>query len=115
MIHSRNKGCSYERKGAIELRKFFPKIQTSRYASKYTDDILKSDYVHTEPFNIQMKATENTPNLHKLIFEDMPSGGHNVVFNKKNRRGEVVSMSKETFYYLLDYWRDTKAIIETGK
>lgn len=101
MINSRNKGKGYECKLAIELREFFPNIQTSRYASKYTDDILKTDFVNTEPFSFQAKCTENTPNLHKLIFEDMPKTGHNVVFNKKNRRGEVVSMSKETFYYLL--------------
>jgi hypothetical protein len=101
VINGRKKGNSYEVKIAVELRPFFPDIQTSRYASKYVDDILKLDYVNTGIFNFQLKCTENTPNLHKLIFEDMPKTGHNIVFNKKNRRGEVVSMSKATFYHIL--------------
>jgi hypothetical protein len=106
MINSRNKGNSYEVKIATELRPFFPDVMTSRYASKYTDNVLKSDFVNTGSLSIQAKCTENTPNLHKLIFEDMPQTGHNIVFNKKNRRGEVVSMSKETFYHILATLRE---------
>jgi len=106
MINSRKKGNSYEVKIAAELRPFFPDVMTSRYASKYTDNVLKVDLINTGDLGIQLKCTENTPNLHKLIFEDMPKTGHNIVFNKKNRRGEVVSMSKETFYFILGVLRD---------
>lgn len=100
-MNARNKGNSYERKLAKELREFFPDCATSRYASKETDD-KKVDFVNTGGWNIQAKAVEKFAGFHKLL-DEMPqeAGQINLVFHKRNRKGEVVAMRKEDFFHLL--------------
>ena len=100
-INARNKGNSYERKIAEEMRELgFTSCVTSRSESKRMDD-KGVDLMYTGPFHIQLKATERYPNFHQLL-TDMGSIFHYpVVFNKKNRKGEVVVMRKEDFYKII--------------
>lgn len=102
MIHSKNKGNAYERKIANEMKELgWQSCETSRYASRKTDD-LKIDLVGTDPFNIQCKAMERTPNLFDEL-DNMPDWDKkiNTIFHKKNRRGDIVVMRKEDFYRII--------------
>ena len=99
---ARNKGNAYERQIAKELREYnlFPNCVTSRSESRNTD-AKKIDLMFTSPFNIQCKAVERGRLVHDVLAE-MPQGtNYNVVFDKRNRRGETVSMSKDDFYEIL--------------
>lgn len=102
-IHSRNKGCAYERKLMAELREWFPDIKTSRFASKMMDDA-GVDFVESNLFQIQAKATEKAPNF-STVLDNMPQDEQviNVVFHKRNRQVETVIMTKKDFYAILDY------------
>jgi len=109
-INARNKGNSYERKVKNEwIELGFEDCLTSRHASKYMDD-LKVDLINTGPFNIQCKAVEKGVYPHKIL-EEMPDDSkYNVLFHKKNRQGEVVSMMKEDFYELINMLISNKII-----
>jgi hypothetical protein len=99
-INARKKGNEYETDLAIELREFFPEVVTSRSESKRTDD-KGVDFCYTAPFNIQAKAWERAPGYHQVL-KDMPKDDSmNVIFHKKNHKGTVVIMSKETFYKII--------------
>lgn len=101
MVNARNKGNSYERKIRQEfIAMGWTQCQTSRYASKEKDDSLV-DLVGTEPFNIQLKATERAPSYHSILSAMPQDGNINVLFHKRNRIGEVVVIKKEDFYKLI--------------
>jgi len=101
-INNRKKGNQYETDLAVELREFFPEVVTSRSESKRTDD-KGVDFCYTAPFNIQAKAWERAPSYHAVL-KEMPDwdGNMNVIFHKKNHKGTVVIMTKETFYKLIN-------------
>lgn len=100
-INSKNKGSDYERKIRLEMIELgWTECETARYASKKVDDS-KVDLCNTVPLNIQCKAMEKTPNLFNVLDEMPKDSNHNVIFHKKNRRGEIVVMRKEDFYELL--------------
>lgn len=101
-MNARNKGNSYEREIRKELLEFYPDCLTSRYASKYADDVLKTDLINTGMFNMQMKATEKAPNFQQVLSTMPTDHNFNVVFHKRNRQGEVVVLSKHDFYELLN-------------
>jgi len=52
--------------------------------------------------NIQAKATESTPSYHSLLKEMPDDNNYNVIFHKRNNRGEVVVLSKEDFYQIIE-------------
>lgn len=99
---ARQKGHAYERKIKNEMIDLgFTQCETSRYESKKLDDA-KVDLCNTGPFYVQCKAVENMGAAHKVLAE-MPGGDKiDLVFHKRNRKGEVVSMSKDNFYRLID-------------
>lgn len=103
MPNSRKKGNTYELKIAKEFRDFgFVKCKTSRYESKMLDD-MKVDLTNTGFFNIQCKAVEKLSSSYHDIIESMPKdNNYNVIFHKRNRKGEVVVMSKEDFYEIVE-------------
>jgi len=102
-MNSRNKGHTYERQIRKELRKYYyPDCETSRYASKYTDDVEKRDFTKSGFLGIQAKALERTPPYHDILSEMPDDDKYNVIFHKRNHKGEVVVMKKEDFYELLD-------------
>jgi len=110
-INARNKGFGYERKLVIELRKLFgnDSIGTARNLNRIQDS-LKNDIVNIPMFNAQAKATENTPPYHQLLKEMPTNENYNIIFHKRNRKGEVVVMSKGDFYEIIKMLRAEKII-----
>jgi len=106
-INNRKKGNQYETDLAVELREFFPNVVTSRSESKRTDD-KGVDFCYTAPFNIQAKAWERAPSYHTVLSEMPKDLNDNVIFHKKNHKGTVVIMSKETFYNILITLKNTR-------
>ena len=102
-INVRTKGLDYERKLVKELRKLFEKktIGTSRNLNRFKDS-LKCDIVNVPMFNIQCKATESTPPYHTILKEMPNDTNYNIIFHKRNNKGEVVVMDKATFYELVE-------------
>jgi len=106
MTNVRRAGHQYERDIRLELIEIFKddSIQTSRYASKELDD-QKVDIYGTEKYGlyVQCKRYKNNPNLFEIL-SSMPqvNGIMNTVFWKKPRVGEIVSMTKEDFYSILN-------------
>jgi len=110
-INARNKGFGYERKLVIELRKLFgnDSIGTARNLNRIQDS-LKNDIVNIPMFNAQAKATENTPPYHQLLKEMPTNENYNIIFHKRNRKGEVVVMSKEDFYEIIKMLKSERII-----
>lgn len=99
---AKQKGHDYERKIRNEMLElgFFPECETSRNESRKKDGE-KVDLCYTDPFNIQCKAQEKMGLVHNIL-RDMPDDGNiNLVFDKRNYKGEVVCMKKEDFYRIL--------------
>ena len=110
-INARSKGNSYERKLAQEFRELgFEDCKTSRYESKMLDD-MKVDLTNTGFFNVQAKAVERlTPTYHDIL-ESMPKdNNYNVIFHKRNRKGETVTMSKDDFYDIVNMLQNSEII-----
>ena len=103
MVNGRNKGNSYERQLAKEFREFgFEDCKTSRYESKMLDD-MKVDLTNTGIFNVQAKAVERlSPTYHEILSSMPKDTNYNVIFHKRNRKGEVVVMTKEDFYEIME-------------
>jgi len=101
MVKSKDKGNHYEQKIAGEFRLFLGMggCVTSRSESKSRDDE-KVDLCNTDPFNVQCKAWERAPSYHDVLSEMPEDGNINVIFHKRNRKGDVVVMRKEDFYKL---------------
>lgn len=74
---------------------------TSRYESKRLDDA-QVDLCNTNPFSIQAKAWERAPAYHKILSEMPETDNINMIFHKKNHKGEVVVMFKDDFYKLIN-------------
>lgn len=102
MAKGRNKGHQYERLLAKEFRELgFKNCKTSRYESKMLDD-MKVDLTHTGFFNIQAKAVERlSPTYHDILSSMPKDSNYNLVFHKKNRKGDVVVMTKDDFYEII--------------
>lgn len=101
-INARKKGHEYERQVMHEFRELgFTECLTSRNESKRMDD-LGVDLMHTGPWQVQLKAVERLGNLHKVL-KAMPAvtGKLNLVFHKRSRQGDTVTMRKEDFYALV--------------
>lgn len=103
--NSRAVGNAYERQIRLELINLgWDKCQTSRYASKMTDDALV-DFVNTVPFNIQAKRWKSAPSYHEVLKAMPKDNNYNVVIHKRPNKGEVVVMDKSTFYQLIEMLR----------
>lgn len=108
--NSRSVGHTYER----SLRKEFIELgwedcQTSRYASKATDDLMV-DFVNTKPFNIQAKRWKSAPSYHEILKQMPQDSNYNVIIHKRPNKGEVVVMSKEDFYELIKMLKSNQII-----
>jgi hypothetical protein len=108
--NSRSIGHTYERALRLELINLgWDKCQTSRYASRETDDA-NVDFVHTEPFNIQAKRWKSAPSYHEVL-DSMPQDNfYNVVIHKRPNKGEVVVMSKTDFYEIIKMLKGNQII-----
>ena len=109
-INARNKGHAYE----LDIIKWckergWDEAVSARSESKRTDDS-GVDICYTKPLNIQCKANEKLGPPHPIL-ASMPKGtNYNVVFNKKNRQGTVVSMTLDDFTELIDMLKQNKII-----
>jgi len=105
MINSKNKGNTYERKIMNELKTILnnPSIKTSRNESKTLDN-KKVDLANVKQYNIQLKNTKNYMSLNKIqeILEVMPKDKPNILFNKANYKTELVILTKEDFYRIIN-------------
>lgn len=103
-------GHTYERALRLELIELgWDKCQTSRYASRETDDA-NVDFVETPPFQIQAKRWKSAPSYHEIL-DSMPQNeNYNVVIHKRPNRGEVVVMSKEDFYEIIKMLKGNQII-----
>jgi len=99
--NSRAVGNAYERLIRRELIELgWDKCQTSRFASKMTDDMLV-DFVNTHPFNFQAKRWKSAPSYQEVL-DNMPKDGNcNVIIHKRPNKGEVVVMTKVDFYAIV--------------
>lgn len=108
--NSRSVGNQYERQLRLELIALgWDKCQTSRYASKETDDACV-DFVHTPPFNIQAKRWKSAPSYHEVLKSMPDDTNYNVIIHKRPHKGEVVVMDKNTFYEMLGMLKTNKII-----
>ncbi len=109
-MNARTKGHAYEREVVRCFKSLgFSNAVSSRSESKNRDD-LKVDLCYTSPFNIQCKATETAPNMHKLL-DSMPQEGRlNVVYHKRNRQGSTVTMSQDDFEEMVKMLIDANII-----
>lgn len=99
--NSRAIGNTYERQLRIELIKLgWVNCQTSRYASKLTDDQLV-DYINTRPFNIQAKRWKSAPSYHEILRAMPQDNNYNVIIHKRPNKGEIVVMSKQDWYEII--------------
>lgn len=107
-INSKAKGSDYERKIAKEFREYgFSNCKTSRFESKMLDDA-GVDLTNTGFFNVQLKAVERLGSYHDILTSMPKDNNYNVIFHKRNRKGETVTMSKEDFYEIMEM------LIKTG-
>ena len=104
---ARRKGHNFERLIRKRLLPLFPKCQTSRYASKKTDDN-GIDFVGTYPFVIQAKHVERGVNPQKILSEMIiEKGDIPTLFHKKKGYRPIAVM-------WLDDWLEhtTKLVVE---
>jgi hypothetical protein len=110
MVNRRQVGHDYERNIRLELIDLgWTECQTSRYASKMTDDA-NVDFVNTKPFNIQAKRWKSAPSYCDVLNSMPQDENYNVIFHKRPNKGEVVVMEKDTFYELVKMLRNEKII-----
>lgn len=102
-INARQKGHTYERKIAEEFRQLgYTECLTSRLESKRQDD-LGIDLCHTGIWAVQCKAVEKLGSYHDIL-KAMPKHERiNVLFHKRNNKGETVTMSKDDFYIIIKH------------
>ena len=110
MINARKKGHSYELAVIKMFRDLGWDCVSSRSESKRTDD-LGIDICYTDPFAVQCKAVEKLGSLHDVLAK-MPDkkGTYNLVFHKRKNKGSTVTMSKDTFFELLEMLLANKII-----
>jgi hypothetical protein len=103
--NSRSVGHTYERQLRLEFIALgWDKCQTSRYASREMDDA-NCDFVGTPPYNIQAKRWKSAPSYHEVLASMPDNGNYNVIFHKRPNKGEVVVMSKSTFFAMVEKLR----------
>lgn len=108
--NSRAVGCAYERQIRLELIELgWAECQTSRFASKMTDDMLV-DFVNTKPLNIQAKRWSHAPAYQDVLGAMPQDENYNIIIHKKPHKGEVVVMEKSTFYELIQMLKSNQII-----
>lgn len=112
-INSKEKGNKYEQATAKYFRDLgWEECRTSREQSKWLDD-QKVDLTNTDPWVVQCKAWERGVYPHDILAEMPNDMGINVLFHKRNYKGEVVSLAKEDFHKILRLIRHIRATNET--
>jgi hypothetical protein len=95
---NRTAGNAFELAIARFLRPIFPWVKTSRYGSRELD-ALKVDLMNTDPFNFQVKLTQQTPPV-KLL-DQMPKGEKiNVIVWGKTEKADKYIINKGNYTIL---------------
>lgn len=109
-VNARSVGHAYERQIRKELIELgYDKCQTSRFASKMKDDQLV-DLCFCDPWNIQAKRWVHAPSYHDILKAMPTDNNYNLIFHKRPNKGEVVVMSKEDFYEILQMLKSNGVI-----
>lgn len=87
MNKSRDKGHRFERELAKRLREIYPHVQTSRYASRETDDN-GIDFVNTGCVAIQAKTLRQRPNFSQVFAAMKTELVRVFVYKDNNIRGK---------------------------
>ena len=113
---NRTAGQNYERQLAKEFRDLgYAYCKTSRQASRLLDDC-KVD-LYGIPYNVQAKNVQSGikykeifDSMVELLGKNMPERlpFPNVIFHKKKGEGELVVMTKDTFYEFIKLLYGTK-------
>jgi len=97
---ARRKGHSYERAVARELRTLGFDARTAREVDP-TADPAGVDIVQCPPLAIQCTAVERIGSLHTLLGAIDRPGHYPVIYHKRNRQGETVTLRKEDFHEMV--------------
>ena len=100
MINQRNKGHNYELKIISELKEMGYEAESSRLSNRKLDS-QKVDIVTNFPFNIQCKKVERLKDPEGIILS-MPKDKPCCIFTKKNHKPDLVILTKEAFYKLVN-------------
>jgi len=100
MINARNKGNSFELAVIKELKSVYGENIHSTRSMNRALDAEKVDICGDVPFNIQCKATENLPQVHK-IFDEINRDKPPLIWWKKNHKPQIVILEAETFLELI--------------
>ncbi len=100
---NRNKGHNWERKVRKDLQEAYPKVETSRYASREQDD-KAIDFVNTGNLAIQAKNYKTKPNF-KNEFNKMQTDKIKLLAFKWNKirgkSGEYAVMQWDDFVKMI--------------
>lgn len=113
-MNNRTRGHNWERLCMKYLSELFPKIKTSRYASKMQDD-LKVDLCFTGNYNFQCKLA-NTKIDYADILDSMPKDSNiNVILHKltkKSQKDRFIPIGEYAILELADFLELLKQINE---
>lgn len=110
--YARRKGHGFERDRVKKWKKIgYDKAMTSRYGSKYEDDVNNNDIIGIYPFREQCKSVENLGPVHNVL-KSMPEekGMINVVSHKRKNQGVAISMWEDDFMELIQMLKINKVL-----
>ena len=109
-INGRDKGKRYERQTARYWEtEMGGEVERSSYVNKKLDDA-GVDLVGTDPFNIQCKAVERSMDIHQILADMPQDSNYNLVFHKRNKKGQVVCMELADFMELITKLRQASIL-----
>tara|TARA_R110000823_G_scaffold65453_1_gene153521 strand:- start:501 stop:836 length:336 start_codon:yes stop_codon:yes gene_type:complete len=109
-INGREKGKRYERQTArMWEHEMGGEVERSSYVNKKLDNA-GVDLVGTDPFSIQCKAVERSMDIHQVL-ADMPQDEkYNVVFHKRNNKGQIACLDIKDFMELISKLRQARIL-----
>jgi hypothetical protein len=101
--YARRKGHTFERDRVKKWKAVgFDKAMTSRYGSRYEDDVNNNDIIGIHPFREQCKSVQSLGVLHNVLASmKEEKGNYNLVSHKVLGKGVIVAMWEEDFMELI--------------
>ena len=111
-LYARRKGHTFERDRVKKWKAIgYDKAMTSRYGSKYEDDVNNNDIINIQPFREQCKNVKSLGLLHNILASMKEEKGmYNVVSHKVTGKGVVVAMWEEDFMELIQMLKLNKIL-----
>lgn len=112
MANARKKGHGLELNRVKAWKKIgYTEAMTSRYGSRYEDDVNNNDIINIGPFRDQCKAVENLGPVHAVLASmKEEKGRYNIVSHKRNNQGTVISMWESDFMELIEMLKVNKIL-----